>query len=150
MAGKQPKRKERPGIDRYGRTELHNAVIDGDAAKVRALVAAGARVDAADDDGWTPLHYAAQTHSRTIAELLLAAGAPIDAQDSHGNTALSTAVFESRGRGDVVVLLRQHGADPLRENNYGVSSVSLARTIANYDVAQYFRDLPDQLSDPKA
>ena len=150
MAGKHPKRKDRPGVDRYGRTELHNAIIDGDAAKARTLVAAGARVDAADDDGWTPLHYAAHTYSKTTAELLLAAGAPVDAQDSHGNTPLSTAVFESRGRGELVILLRQHGADPCRDNNYGVSPVSLARTIANYDVAQYFRDLPEQLSDAKA
>jgi ankyrin repeat protein len=150
MAGKQPKRKERAGVDRYGRTELHNAVIDGDAGKVQALVAAGARVDVADDDGWTPLHNAAHTQSRVIAEVLLGAGAPVDAQDSHGDTPLSTAVFESRGRGDLVILLRQHGADPFRENNYGVSAISLARTIANYDVAQYVRDLPERLSDAKA
>jgi ankyrin repeat protein len=150
MARKHPKRKDRPGVDRYGRTELHNAVIDGDADKARTLVAAGARVDVADDEGWTPLHYAAHTQSRAIAELLLAARAPIDAQDLHGNTPLSTAVFESRGRGDLITLLRQHGADPIRENNYGVSPVSLARTIANYDVAQYFRDVPDQLSGAKA
>ncbi len=45
MAGKHPKRKDRPGVDRYGRTELHNAIIDGDADMARALVAAGARVD---------------------------------------------------------------------------------------------------------
>ena len=47
------------------------------------------------------------------------------------------------------MLPRQHGADPFQQNNYGVSAVSLARTIADYDVAQYFRDLPDQLSDAK-
>ncbi len=52
----------------------------------------------------------------TIAELLLAAEPRIDAQDAHGNMPLSTAVFESRGGGDLVMLLRQHGADPFREN----------------------------------
>jgi ankyrin repeat protein len=142
VARKYPKRKERPGVDRYGRTELHHAALDGAADNAQALVAAGASVDAADDEGWTPLHAAAHSQSAAVAELLLAAGAPVDAQDEHGNTPLSTAVFESRGRGDVIAVLRQHGADPFRENFHGVSPVSLARNIANYDVAKYFADLP--------
>jgi ankyrin repeat protein len=143
MAGKQPKRKDRPGVDRYGRTELHNAIIDGDVSKAQSLIAAGARVGLPDDNGWTPLHYAAQTHSTVVAELLLAAGAPVDAQDSHGNTPLSTAVFESRGQGDLITLLKEHGADPTLNNFHGVSAVSLARNIANYDIAQFFRDVPE-------
>ena len=30
----------------------------------------------------------------------------------------------------------------MRKNRHGVSPVSLARNIANYDVAQFFTDVP--------
>jgi ankyrin repeat protein len=142
MAGKHPKQKERPGIDRLGRTALHYAACDGDLAKVQALLTAGAKADLPDGNGWTPLHFAAQAHSVPISEALLAAGASVDPRDSHGNTPLSKAVFNSRGRGELIALLRRHGADPNIANAHGVSPIALARTIANYDIKQYFADLP--------
>ena len=143
MAGKHPKRKERPGVDRLGRTELHYAACEGDVAQATKLIAAGARVDLSDDNGWTSLHFAAQAQSVPITEALLAAGAPVDPQDCDGNTPLWRAVFESRGRGELIALLRRRGADSTRVNFHGVSPVSLARTIGNYDVAQFFKDLPE-------
>lgn len=130
-------------MDPLGRTELHYAACDGDVTKATKLIAAGARVDVVDDNGWTPLHFAAQSQSAPIAEALLAAGAPVDPPDSYGNTPLSTAVFNSRGDGELIALLRRHGSDPTHTNFHGVSPVSLARTIGNYDVAQFFKDLPD-------
>lgn len=142
MTGKQPKRKPRPGVDVYGRTPLHGAAHCGHLADVRALLAAGANASAADDNGWTPLHFAAQESQVAAAELLLDAGAEIDAVDSHGNTPLLKAVYNSRGAGELIRLLRARGADPYRENNHGVSPVSLARNIGNFDVAQFFEDIP--------
>jgi ankyrin repeat protein len=138
---KRPKRHDRPGVDRYGRTDLHYAAGDGDLARVRALLAAAADPGLPDDDGWTPLHFAAQAHAAAVCEALLAAGAPVDPVDSHGNTPLWRATFESRGRGDVIALLRRHGADARRPNAHGVSPANLARTIANFDVTQYFTDV---------
>ena len=143
MDGKQPKRKERRIVDRMGRSLLHYAVIDGQAEKVRQLLESGMAVDAADDNGWTPLHFSAQTNLADVAEQLLNAGASVDARDAHGNTPLIEAVFRSRGRGDVIKLLRAHGADPYAKNNHGISALSLARTIANHDVRQFFEDLPE-------
>lgn len=143
VAGTHPKRKERLGVDRLGRTELHYAASSGDVGKVQALLAAGASADLPDDNGWTPLHFAAQAHSVPVSEALLAAGALVDPQDSHGNTPLSNAIFNSRGRGELIALLRQHGADPNVANAYGVSPIALATTIGNYDVKQHFKDLPE-------
>jgi ankyrin repeat protein len=137
MTGKQPKRKERPGVDRMGRTPLHYAVVDGKLDEAKKLLAAGADASARDDNGWTPLHFAAQGWRVDFADLLLSSGAEIDAQDSHGNTPLGKAVFNSKGRGDLIALLRAHGADPTLENKHGVSPLSLARTIANDEVMQY-------------
>src|SRR5438309_11499733 len=39
--------------------------------------------------------------------------------DAHGNTPLWTAVFNSRGDGDVIRLLRSHGADSRHVNAAG-------------------------------
>jgi hypothetical protein len=62
-------------------------------------------------------------------------------EDSLGNTPLWRATFESRGRGEVIRLLRAAGADPWHANRSGVSPVALARAISNYDVAQFYADL---------
>jgi hypothetical protein len=134
-------------LDRLGRSPLHYAAGNGDSAKVTDRLQAGDDVNLADKNGWTPLHFAAQATSAPVIRLLLAANATVDAGDSHGNTPLSNAVFNYRGGdGDAIQVLRQAGADPYRANNHGVSPVSLARQIANYDVARFFADLPD---DPK-
>jgi ankyrin repeat protein len=144
MSGKQPKCKERPGVDRMGRTALHYAASEGDGGRVRALLASGLAADATDDNGWTPLHFAAQSNSADATAQLLKASASVDARDAHGNTPLSTAVFNSRGFGEVIKLLRAHGADPYAKNNHGVSPLRLACTIANFDVRQFFQDLPEE------
>lgn len=130
-------------LDRLGRSELHYAAADGDSARVTNRLQAGDYVNLADKNGWTPLHFAAQATSATVIRLLLAASATVDARDSHGNTPLSKAVFNySGGDGDAIQTLRDAGANPYLANNHGVSSVSLARQIANYDVARFFADLP--------
>ena len=142
MARKQPKRKQRPGVDEYGRTPLHYAAADGKVEEVIRLLSGGADPNAQDDNGWTPLHFAAQAVSPGVTEALLGAGAQTELKDCFGNTALSTAVFQSRGDGSVIQLLRRAGADPHAANSSGVTPLSLARTIANFDVRQFFTDLP--------
>ncbi len=139
-----PRPKTRPpGVDRAGRTDVHYAASAGDVERVVALLAAGADAGLPDDAGWTPLHFGAQAHAPGVVSALLAAGANVDAADGHGNTPLFRATFACQGRGEVIALLRSHGADPMRVNAHGVSPVQLARTIANYDVARHFSDLPE-------
>jgi ankyrin repeat protein len=128
-------------LDRAGRSPLHYAFEVSDLNYAKKLIAEGHDVNLADSNGWTPLHFAAQAQRADLAALLLDSGASVDPRDSHGNTPLSMAVFNAQGRGELIELLRKRGADPLAENNHGVSPVRLARTIANYDVAQFFRDL---------
>ncbi len=130
-------------IDRDGRTALHYAALENNIAEVQHLLEAGFAAGAADKSGLTPLHFAAQEYSVGAAALLITHGAPVEAQDTHGNTPLCKAVFYSNGRGELIQLLREAGADPNRQNKHGVSPLSLARTIANYDVRQFFNDLPE-------
>jgi uncharacterized protein len=143
MTGKKPKRNPRPGVDVYGRTALHYAAIGGDAVEVRALLDKGAVADAADDNGFTPLHFAAQSGATEVAEVLIEAGASVDSRDSHGNTPLAKAVFNSRGNGEVIKLLRNAGADPRLENEHGISPLKIARTISNFDVRKFFDDIQE-------
>lgn len=89
------------------------------------------------------MHAAVQAWSPSTCVILLNAGAPVDCQDAHGNTPLGKAVFESRGRGEIIKLLRARGVDPMLKNRHGVSPLKLARTIANFDVRQFFADLPE-------
>ena len=131
-------------VDPDGRTRLHYAAgPELNLRKVRALVAAGADVNAADRNGWTPLHAAAQYNAVEAARLLVSAGAVVDSTDRDGNTPLTRAVSSYRGDGAVIQLLRQHGADPYFANKHGTSPVSWARGVANYDVAKFFADLPE-------
>jgi hypothetical protein len=41
-------------------------------------------------------------------------------------------VFNSRGLGELIRLLRRHGADPRQPNNTGQTPVGTARLIGNY------------------
>jgi ankyrin repeat protein len=143
MASRKTKKGRAPGEDKLGRIALHYACANLAFDEVRHLIEGGADLNAHDDNGWSPLHFAAQAGSVAIADLLLRAGAHVNASDSNGNTPLSNAVFSYRGDGEVIQLLRAAGADPSLSNNYGVSAVSLARDIGNYDVAKFFSDLPD-------
>jgi ankyrin repeat protein len=142
MVGKQPKKKARPGVDEYGRTPLHYACNDGNTALCAELLAAGASPSPRDDNGWVPLHFAAQAQSASVTSLLLNAGAETDLRDGNGNTPLWRATMSSRGRGEVIALLRAAGADPYAKNITGNSPISVARSIANFPVAQFFSDLP--------
>ena len=142
MTRKRPKQKDRPNIDRYGRTALHYAASENNIVDAQELIARSVDVNAKDDNDWTALHFAAQSNSFEVARLLIEAGAEVDPIDSFGNTPLSTAVFNYRGNGELIMLLREKNADPYLENRHGQSPLALARLIANYDVEKYFDDLP--------
>ncbi|ULO07116.1 ankyrin repeat domain-containing protein [Paenibacillus sp. 19GGS1-52] len=126
-------------VDEDGRTALIHAVIDNLTEITKFLIERGANVDAQDNLGYTPLHYASQNYLPEVVKQLLDNKANVDVKDSHGNTPLFRAVFNSRGRGEVILLLLSFGADAHKKNNHDLSPIELAKTISNYDVTQYFR-----------
>jgi uncharacterized protein len=128
-------------VDAAKRTPLHYAALENNVVRVSELLARGADPNANDAEGFTPLHLAAQENALDAAKMLLDNGATVDPANAHGNTPLFVAVFNSRGRGELIGLLRSRGADPLRRNRAGQTPLGLARLIANYDVAQFFSDL---------
>lgn len=125
--------------DADGRTALHHACIQNDEQLVDLLLTFKAQCAVADNNGMTPLHFAARNYDVSIAQKLLRSGVAVDVPDAHGNTPLSDAVFESKGRGEMIRLLLESGADQDRKNNHGISPAALASTIANYDVRQWMK-----------
>jgi len=126
-------------LDRDRRTPLFQAIVDGRDELVSQLLENGANVNVRDKEGKTALHFAAIHYQPESAKLLLAQGAMIDAPDHNGNTALSDAVFYSKGRGSMIELLIDRGADPRLDNLHGVSPEALARSVGNYDVHRFFK-----------
>jgi uncharacterized protein len=125
--------------DGDGRTSLIHAAIDEKLEVAKLLLESGGDADSQDDLGNSALHYAAQEHHVGIAGLLISHGARVDVEDSHGNTPLWRAVFNSKGRGDLIAALLNAGANRNHRNKRGKTPIDLASTIANYDVAQFFK-----------
>ena len=92
-----------------GITALFWASGWGHVEVVRALLAAGAGVNAADDDGNTMLIFASYNGHVEVARALLAAGTGVDAANNDDDTALFTASY--RGHVEVVRVLLAAGAD---------------------------------------
>ena len=71
---------------------------------MRELLARGAAVDTAMNDGWTPLHVASQMGHLEVARELLARGANPGLATISGNTALASAT--ANGHAVIIQLLR--------------------------------------------
>jgi ankyrin repeat protein len=105
---------------------------------LKMLVAAGAKIDAADNHGYTPLFFAAMNDELSAARYLLAHGADVDhvGADYNGASVLGEACY--LGHMDMVKYLVSAGADiNLRGGNQKMDPLFLALEGGHLDVAQY-------------
>ena len=94
---------------------LHEAVENGDKAKVELSLAKGANINASVG-GETPLYRAASKGYTDIAMLLLAKGADINAKERQGHPPFHMAI--SNGQKDTAKLLLAQGADNNIKDRY--------------------------------
>ena len=91
--------------DKYGRTALHIASIEGYLEISELLTSSGADVNIRDSGGSTALHMASMFGYLEIVQLLLCQGADMSIKDHYGRTALDIAF--SYGRLEIAYCLRK-------------------------------------------
>jgi uncharacterized protein len=120
--------------DQAGRTPLHYAAIDQAPDTVKALLAAGADVDAREDTGqYTPLMFAAQKDSNIeVVKALVEAGADTNLTNKSGETPLFIATM-SPGKGpggaEIIRFLLEHGADPGIKAEDGQTAIDYVKAV---------------------
>jgi len=107
-----------------GKTALHDASRTGNLAFARALLAAGADINAIDETGKTALTDAIQAGRVDAVRLLLDKGASPVMQDMYGRNAFHEAV-EFAGD-EIIVMMRNAGGNPMSRDSYGKTPLSLA------------------------
>ena len=92
------------------KSDVADAVMRGDAAVVRALLAQKADVNAPQADGATALHWAVYREDLATTDLLIQAGANVKVANREGATPLSLACLN--GNAGLIERLLKAGADP--------------------------------------
>jgi ankyrin repeat protein len=116
---------------------LHLAVENDNMGIVKALFAAGAKIDK-QDRTHTPLYY---TSDVTLLRLLVDHGAGIEGHGYNSNEDY-TALMQSAGNNALpaVQFLLSHGADPNKHTDRGTTALMLAAQKANANVVRYLLD----------
>ncbi len=122
-----------------GFTALHFAAFFGKTEAARALIEAGAAVDAYSTNPLTvqPLHSAASGRHHEVCRLLIAAGANVNARQRHGFTPLHAAA--QHGDDELVELFLSAGADPSLRTESGETPADTADAAGHVDIAARLR-----------
>jgi nucleoside phosphorylase len=118
--------------DKYGRTPLLWAAVNGSEAIVKLLLSMGhVNPDSKSDNGRTPLSWAAETGNEATVKLLLLMGnVDPDSKDNNGRTPLLWAA--AKGNEAIVKLLLATGrVDPDSKDRYGQTPLSWAAEKGN-------------------
>jgi uncharacterized protein len=113
----------------YGQNLLHEAVVYNQLELMEELIIIGVEIDHRDNNGQTPLHYSGLHLKAQATSLLCEKSANVNIWDNYGNGPLWTAVFNARGRYDVVEIMVAFGADIHHKNNAGRSPLDFALQI---------------------
>jgi uncharacterized protein len=113
-------------------SDVADAVMQQDPARVQALLGKSADVNAAQADGTTALHWAAYHADPAIVRQLLAAGANPSAHTDTGITPLSLAC--EAGNAEVVKLLLDAGADANQTLTHGETPLMMAARTGSVGV----------------
>lgn len=111
------------------------AAAAGDVAGIHAAIAAGANVNARDDDGRTGLLIATQARQPEAFQALIDAEADVDLQDDRLDNPFLYAGAE--GILDILKLANDAGADPTITNRYGGIALIPASERGHVETVRY-------------
>ena len=115
-----------------------DAAEQRDGESLRALLSAGADVNAAQVDGTTALQWAAYNGDADIVAALIEAGADVNAANAYGASALTEAC--TRGAAAIVKLLLEAGADAKTTLKGGETALMLAARAGSVDAVKALLD----------
>jgi ankyrin repeat protein len=129
---------QEPGIvlvqDTYGFTLLHWAALCSELDVVRAIINAGADVNAVSRNGCTVLMWAVEAaNSAPLCKMLIEAGAKLELTDKAGLTALHRAFCMVSPETQTVEILLHAGADLNHTEISGLAIVPRAAFVASSD-----------------
>jgi ankyrin repeat protein len=119
-------------------SDVADAVMRGDIAAVRALLAQKADVDAPQADGATALHWAVFRSDPALTSLLLQAGADPTVANREGATPLSLACMS--GNAAIIEHLLKAGADANEQLPRGETALMMASRTGNVAAIQVLLD----------
>jgi ankyrin repeat protein len=120
------------GVGPSADVSLVQAVKNGDAASVRAMVKAKADTNSAEPDGTTALHWAVQQGNVEVVDLLIRSGARVATANRYGVTPLTVAC--TSGNAAIVERLLAAGADPNTTLPDGETALMTASRTGRADV----------------
>jgi ankyrin repeat protein len=114
--------------------DLFAAAMSGDLPKVERLIAAGANVNAKDNNSGTALIWASARGHEGVVQALLDKGAEVNAKDNNGRTALMFASLN--GSKVAVQALLSKGAEANARAKDGNTASMLASQKGHKEVAE--------------
>jgi ankyrin repeat protein len=123
-----------PIVSGAERTPLIEAARNADRSAVRALIAQGSDVNAAEPDGTTALHWASYRDDVESADAMLRAGAKVNSANDLGATPLWIASLN--GSAAMVRRLLQAGANPNAALLLGETPVMVASRSGSTEVVE--------------
>jgi ankyrin repeat protein len=131
--------KANPRPSASGDSPISEAVTFGRAEVVRALIAAGAKIDLVESTGINLLHWATITNRASVIPELARAGVDIDAIDEHGFTPLMYAATIDFGDTTTLEALLAAGASRDIRNGQGRTPRAQALYLRHGRLAQALR-----------
>lgn len=131
------------GIDAFDgdkRTAIIWASLFGQIEILNWLISNGADVNHKDRIGNSSLHFCGEEQNIEAARILLKNGANPNILNEHENTPLWTALFNAKGRFELVKLLMINGANPTLKNKYGTSADDMAIKIYNKTIDELIQE----------